>query len=170
MTSIAAIIGVIKQIWLRKSGFRPGSRFSGELDGGNVGKRILSLGRLAGVRGDARRVCRRRIMALQKSAEVEHGRLSPRRKEPGSLPGVCFPRGKVLHSLILLIVGELNRYKYLKRSVSRFHSRFTLNLLARLTPESILVFLLFNIVQIFLKCLKHAYKLSRRLLLVSSLA
>ena len=110
LTSITAIIGVIKRIWLHKSGFRslPVSRELG--NGGNTVERILSLGRLAGVRADARRVCSRWIMALQKSTEVEHGRLSPRWKEYGSLPGICFPRRKVSPSLIFLIVGELNRY------------------------------------------------------------
>lgn len=100
LTSITSIIGVIKQIWLHKSGFCsfPASR---NQNAGNTGEGIFSLGRLAGVRADASRICRRRIMALQASAEVEHGRLSLRRKEYGSVSRVRFPHCQVVSTLNL---------------------------------------------------------------------
>lgn len=146
LTSITAIIGVIKRIWLHKSGFRwlPVSRELG--NGGNTVERILPLGRLAGVRADARRVCSRWIMALQKSTEVEHGRLSPRGKEYGSPPRICFPRRKVSPSLIFLIVGELNRY-------ARPSCRFTVDVSILNSLETILLHFSFsnekNILRIF---------------------
>lgn len=55
------------------------------------------MGRLAGVRVDARRICCRRIMALQGSTEVEHGRLSLRRKEHDPFTRLRFSRCQVFH-------------------------------------------------------------------------
>lgn len=121
LTSITAIIGVIKRIWLHKSGFRS-LPVSPELgNGGNAGEWILSLGRLAGVRADARRVCRSWIMALQKSAKVEHGGLSPWWKEHGSLSRLRFPRRKVFQRLFFFNCQRMKSVHVPPRSLIFFN-------------------------------------------------